>query len=323
MEKVISAIALAAVILGSYLPGAALAQTFPTKPVRMVVPFPPGGGTDITARMVSQKLQEIWGQSVVLDYKPGAGTVLGTDAVAKSNPDGYTTGIVITAYVINPGLRSDMPFDTIKDLSGVSMVTVTDLVIEATNSLPANNVAELIALAKRNPGKLTYATPGNGTAMHLAAELLKNMTGIDIVHVPYKGSAQAYPDVIAGRVSLQIDTLHASMGNIKAGKVKAIGITSLKRATSVPRTPTVAETIPGFSVMSISGIVVPRATPRDVVRKMSADINKALRAPDLVARLKQQDQEPSGTSPEEFDAFIRTEIDKWAKVIKSAGIKAD
>jgi tripartite-type tricarboxylate transporter receptor subunit TctC len=312
-----------ALVLAAALPVTALSQPFPTKPVRLVVPFPPGGATDIIARLVGQKLQEIWGQTVLIEYKPGGGTVVGTDFVAKSPPDGYTMGVVITAHVINPGLRTDLPYDTTKDLSGVSMVAVQHIALVATPGLEANTVPELIALAKKNPGKLTYATPGTGTAMHLAGELLKSQAGIDIVHVPYKGGAPAYPDVISGRVALQIDPMSASMPNIKAGKVKLLAITSPQRAPTVPDVPTVAETLPGFSVLSISGVVVPSATPREVVRKASADINRALAASDLVERMAQQGMEPSGNTPEQFDAFIRAEIEKWSKVVKASGAKLD
>jgi len=259
----------------------------------------------------------------VLDYKPGAGTIIGTDAVAKAAPDGYTMGMVITAHVLNPSVRSNLPYDTLKDLSGVSMVSVSHIVIVATKSLPANTISELIALAKKNPGKLNYATPGTGTAMHLAGELLNTMAGIDIVHVPYRGGAPAYPDVIAGRVELQIDPIFASMGNIETGQVKALAITSAARAASAPNIPTVAETLPGFNVQSIAGVVVPSATPRDIVNRINAAINQALQTPELRDRMQGVGMEPAPTTPEAFDQFIRSEIDKWADVVKASGMKVD
>ena len=321
MRGLVRAVTLLVAMLAAAAPVAA--QVFPTRPVRMVVPFPPGGATDIIARLLGQKLQEIWGQTVVMEYKPGGGTVVGTDFVAKSPPDGYTMGMVITAHVINPSMRSDLPYDTVKDLSGVSMAAVSHIALVATPSLEANTIPELITLAKREPGKLTYATPGTGTAMHLAGEMFKSLAGIDIVHVPYKGGSPAYPDVMSGRVPLQFDPMFASMPNVKAGKVKLLAITSPRRAPSAPDVATIAETLPGFSVMSISGIVVPSATPRDIVRKASADINRALQMTDLVERMGQVGMEPSGTTPEQFDAFIRAEIEKWATVVKASGAKLD
>ena len=302
-------------------PALARAQaTWPNRPVKLVVPFGAGGATDIIARLISQKLGELWGQSVLVDYKPGAGTVLGTDFVAKSAPDGYTMGMVITAHVINPSLRTSMPFDTLKDLSGVSLVAISHILLAATPSLEANNIRELIALAKKS--QLSYATPGTGTSMHLAGELLKTLAGIDMVHVPYKGGAAAYPDVIAGRVPLLFDPMFASMGHIKAGRMKAIAITSSERAASNPEIGTIAEAVPGFDVKSISGVVVPAATPRDIVRKASADIGRVLAMADVKNRMAEVGMEPAATAPEAFDAFIRREIERWAPVVKASGAKA-
>ena len=293
---------------------------WPNRPVKLVVPFGAGGATDIIARLISQKLGELWGQSVVVDYKPGAGTVLGTDFVAKSAPDGYTMGMVITAHVINPSLRSSMPFDTLKDLSGISLVAISHILLAATPSLEANNIRELIALAKKAP--LSYATPGTGTSMHLAGELLKTLAGIDMVHVPYKGGSAAYPDVIAGRVPLLFDPMFASMGHIKAGRMKAIAIASGERAASNPEIGTIAEAVPGFDVKSISGVVVPAATPRDIVRKASADIGRVLAMADVKNRMAEVGMEPAATSPDAFDTFIRREIERWAPVVKASGAKA-
>ncbi|MBL8379566.1 MAG: tripartite tricarboxylate transporter substrate binding protein [Burkholderiales bacterium] len=301
--------------------GATRAQgAYPNRPVRLVVPFGAGGATDIIARLVSQKLTELWGQSVVVDYKPGAGTVLGTDFVAKSAPDGYTLGMVITAHVINPSLRPTMPYDTLRDLSGVSLVAISHILLAATPGLEANNLRELIALAKSRP--LSYATPGTGTAMHLAGELFKTQTGLDLTHVPYRGGAAAYPDVIAGRVPLIFDPMFASMGHVRAGKLKAIAITSAERAASNPEIGTFAEAVPGFDVKSISGIVAPSATPREIVRKVSADVGRVLAMADVKSRMAEVGMEPSPATPEAFDAFIRREIERWAPVVRASGAKA-
>jgi len=298
----------------------AAAQSFPTKPVRLVVPFPPGGATDIIGRMVAAKMQEVWGQSVIVENKPGAGTVVGTDAVAKSAPDGYTLGMVVTAHVINPALRQSMPYDTLKDLAAVTQVSVQQLVVAAHPSLEANTIAELVALAKRNPGKLSYATPGSGTAMHLSVELLKTATGIDIVHVPYKGGAPAQQDVMGGRVPILLDVLYAAQPIINSGKVKVLAVLGPQRTTQYP---IVAETIPGVSALSIVGIVAPAGVPPNIVSKISADMAKAIRSSDLTERMTQMGMEPVGSTPAEFDALIRTEIEKWARVVKASGAKVD
>jgi len=300
---------------------AAAQQPFPNHPVTLIVPNAPGGAVDILARLLEKNLHELWKQPVIVTYKPGAGTVVGTDFVAKSAPDGHTIGIVITGHMINPSLRKNMPFDTLKDLSGVGLLATSPIVLTATSKLPANNVKELIALAKKQ--HLSYASPGSGSSMHLGAEMLKSEAGIDILHSPYKGSGGAYPDVIAGRVDLLVDPLFSSLPYIKAGQLKPIAIMSTKRSPIAPDVPTVAETLPGFDVESVFGAVVPAATPREVVHRISADMAKVLASPEVKERMAQIGLTPVGNTPEQFDAYIRAEIPKWAKVVKASGATAD
>jgi tripartite-type tricarboxylate transporter receptor subunit TctC len=319
MKNILRCLALAAALA----PLASSAQTFPSRPVRLMVPFPPGGATDIVGRLVAAKMQDVWGQPVVIENKPGAGTVVGTEYVAKSAPDGTTLGMVVTAYVINPSLRSDLPYNTLKDLTGVTQVSVQHLVMAAHPSLPANTIPELIALAKKEPGKLAYATPGSGTAMHLSVELLKTTAGIELIHVPYKGGAAAQQDVMSGRVPILMDVLYAVQPLIKSGKIKVLALLSPARAPESPEYPIVAESVPGVSALSLVGIVAPAATPRDLVNRISTDIARAVKASDLTERMKQQGMEPIGSTPEQFDALIRSEIEKWAKVVKASGAKVD
>jgi tripartite-type tricarboxylate transporter receptor subunit TctC len=297
-----------------------MAQSFPTKPVRLIVPFPPGGATDIIARLVAAKMQEVWGQTVLVENRPGAGTVVGTEVVAKAAPDGYTLGTVITAHVINPSLRANLPYDTLKDLASVTQVSVQHLVMAAHPGVEANNIAELVALAKKNPAQLTYATPGSGTAMHLSMELLKTSAGIDLVHVPYKGGAPAQQDVMGGRVPILMDVLYAVQPQINAGKLKVIALMSPKRISQYP---VVAETVPGVSSLSFVGIVAPAGTPKDLVNKISSDFARAIKSSDLTERMVQMGMEPVGSTPTEFEAYIRTEIDKWSRVVKVSGAKVD
>jgi tripartite-type tricarboxylate transporter receptor subunit TctC len=298
------------------------AQAFPTRPVRLIVPFPPGGATDIIGRLVAGKMQAVWGQPVVVENRPGAGTVVGTDLVAKSAPDGHTLGMVVTAHVINPSLRQNLPYDTLRDLAAVSHVSVQHLVIATHPAVEAGNLAELIALAKKSPGKLSYATPGSGTAMHLSVELLKTQAGIDLVHVPYKGGAPAQQDVMGGRVPILLDVLYAVQPLINAGKIKPIALLSPQRVSG-SSIPVVAETVPGVSALSIVGIVATGATPRDLVKRISDDLGKAIRSSDLTERMIQLGMEPVGSTPEQFDAMIREEIEKWARVVKASGAKVD
>ena len=304
------------------LPLAASAQApFPSRPVTIVVPNAPGGAIDILARLLEKNLSETWKQPVIVQYKPGAGTVMGTDFVAKSAPDGHTIGMVITGHMINPSLRRNMPFDTLKDLSGISLLATSPIVLTATPRLAAGNMKELIALAKKD--KLSYASPGSGSSMHLGAELLKTTAGIDILHTPYKGAGGAYPDVMAGRVDLLVDPLFSSLPHIKSGGLKPIAIMSAKRSPIAPEIPTIAETLPGFVVESVFGAVVPAATPRDVVHKISADVNKVLATPEVKQRMAEIGLTPVGNTPEQFDAYIRSEIPRWAQVVKASGATAD
>ena len=314
---------LAAALFGLSAPLAAQTPTFPSKPVTLIVPNAPGGAVDILARLLEQQLHEIWKQPVLVVYKAGAGTVIGTDFVAKAPADGLTVGLAVTSHVINPSLRKNMPFDTLKDLSGVMLLATSPIVISASPTLPANNLQELIALAKAQPGKLTYASPGSGSSMHLGGELLKSLAGIDMLHAPYKGSGGAYPDVFAGRVDLLIDPLFSSLPHIKAGKMKPIAVLGPKRSPIAPDIPAAMETVPGVVVESMFGTVVASGTPRDTVKKLNADLAQAVNSPEVKARMAAIGLTPTTNSPEAFDAFIRTEIDKWAKVVKASGATAD
>jgi len=316
IRKVLLALVLAA-------PGLALAQQFPSKTVTIVVPNPPGGSIDVMARVFADGLQKMWdGKAVIVEYKPGAGTMIGMDFVAKSDPDGHTIGMVVTPMVILPALRK-MPYDTLKDLAPVTMTGTSSIMIAGAPNMPAANLREVIELAKKNPGKMTYASPGAGSSMHLAGELLKQQAGIDILHVPFKGGAQAYPEVMSGRVELQLDPTFGINRHVQAGKMKGIAVTSSKRDPQAPSVQTVAETIPGFEVLSINGIVVAGKTPRPLVDRLNADFRKLLKQPDVAKRMQDFGIQVVGNSPDEFAAFIRAEIARWTKVAKAAGISLD
>jgi tripartite-type tricarboxylate transporter receptor subunit TctC len=299
------------------------AQTFPSRAVTLVVPNPPGGAIDILGRVFAQKLQEMWKVPVVVDNKAGGGTLIGMDYTAKSAPDGHTICMVVTPLVIFPAIREKMPYDTLKDLAPVTLTGIASIMIAASPSLEANNIPELIALAKKKPGKLTYASPGSGSSMHLAFELLKMEAGIDILHVPFKGGAQAYPEVMAGRIDLQLDPAYSIYRHVKGGKMKAIAVTSLKRDPASPEVPAISETIPGFNVVSMNGIVVAGGTPKALVQRLNADFRKLLADPEIARRLVEFGIEPTPNSPEEFEAFIRGEIARWTRVAKAASIKMD
>jgi tripartite-type tricarboxylate transporter receptor subunit TctC len=313
--------ALLALVLA--VPGLAGAQSFPTKTVSLVVPNPPGGSIDVMARVFADGLQKMWdGKPVIVEYKPGAGTMIGMDFVAKSDPDGHTIGMVVTPMVILPALRK-MPYDTLKDLAPVTMTGTSSIMIAGAPNMAAGNLREVIELAKKNPGKMTYASPGAGSSMHLAGELLKQQAGIDILHVPFKGGAQAYPEVMSGRVELQLDPTFGINRHVQAGKMKGIAVTSSKRDPQAPDVQAVAETIPGFEVLSINGIVVAGKTPRALVDRLNADFRKLLAQPDVAKRMQDFGITVVGNSPDEFGKFIRDEIERWTKVAKTANISLD
>jgi tripartite-type tricarboxylate transporter receptor subunit TctC len=301
---------------------AAGAQEFPSKPVSIIVPNPPGGSIDVMARVFAQGLQDMWGKPVIVEYKPGAGTMLGMEYVAKSAPDGHTIGMVVTPMVILPALRK-MPYDTLKDLAPVTMTGTSSIMIAASPTLAAKNLHEVIELAKKSPGKLTYASPGAGSSMHLAGELLKQEAGIDMLHVPFKGGAQAYPELMAGRIDLQLDPTFGIYRYVQQGRMNAIAVTSAKRDPQAPDVQTVAETIPGFEVLSMNGVVVAGGTPPALVNRLNADFRKLLARPDVAKRMQEFGIQVVGNSPEQFGEFIRKEIARWTKVARAANITLD
>jgi tripartite-type tricarboxylate transporter receptor subunit TctC len=313
----------AAMLLAPTFVAAQAVEAWPDKPVKLIVPFPPGGPTDTVARIISTGLQTLWKQPVVVDYKPGAGTTLGTNLVAKSTADGYTLGMAITALTINPSLQPNLPYDTKKDLVGVSQVAQAHFGLFAHPSQPFNNMQELIAYAKKNPNALSYATPGTGTGTHLAGEMLASMAGIRLLHIPYKGSAPAQQDMIGGRVPLLFDVLFSSMPFVKDNRMKVIALSSPKRAASSPEIPLIAETVPGFSAVSAIGIIGPAGMPPALLQKLSADIGQVVRSAEVVSRMQQLGMEPVGSTSDQYTTQIRQDIDKWAAIVKSAGIKLD
>jgi tripartite-type tricarboxylate transporter receptor subunit TctC len=304
--------------------GFADAQSYPAKPVRMLVPFPPGGGTDYTARLISQKLTEIWGQQVIVDNRPGASTTIASEIVAKAPADGYTLIMGSTNHTINPSLYPRIPYDTIKDFAPVTVAVTASYVLVVHPSLPAKTVKELIALARTRPGEINYASSGSSGPQHIAGELFKLMAKVDITHVPYKGGGPAVVALLGGHVQAQFSTPVSALPHVRTGKLRALGVTSLKRSDAIPEVPTISEAaLPGYEAVTWWGILAPARTPREIVDKIHADTVKALQMPDTLDKLAREGVNPAGTTPEQFATMIQVEMVKMGKIVKAANMKID
>jgi tripartite-type tricarboxylate transporter receptor subunit TctC len=300
------------------------AETWPSKPIRIVVPYPPGGFTDVTARLVAQKLQERLGVVVTVDNRPGANGIIGTDAIAKATPDGTTFGVVIAAYAANTTLYPKLPYDPRKDLAAVSLIGISPLIAAVNNDAPFKTARELVDYAKAHPGKVSFASSGNGSAAHLTTELLKAQTGTYMVHIPYRGAAAALTDLMGGQVSLFFDAASGLINPGKTGKVRLIGVASDKRLPAAPDVPTFIEQgLANFIGSTWAGVLAPAGTPKDVVKRVSDEVARIVRMDDVRARLEGMGTVPVGNTPEEFERFIAAETTKWGDVIRRAKVTAD
>ena len=315
----------ATLAVATVAPAIAAGETYPSKPIRLVVPFPAGGPLDAVARAIGEKLTDAWRQPVVIDNRPGAGGNIGADLVAKSAPDGYTIlEGALSTHAVNVSLYSKMPYDPIRDFAPITLVAVTPNVLVVNPTLPVSSVADLIAYARAHPGKLSFGSGSNGSAGHLAGEAFKKEAGVDMVHVPYKGGAPAMQALLAGDTQLMFDNLANSTPQLKSGKIKALAVTTAKRSALAPELPTLAETgLPGFDIYTWWGFMAPAGTPKEIVAKWSAEVARLLATAEMKAFFARQGAEPAPSSPEEFAALIRREIPKYAKIIRDSGAKVD
>ncbi len=306
------------------LASVALAQPYPSKPVRIIVNFPAGGVADIYARILGGKVQEAWGQPVVVENRTGGGGNIGADAVAKSAPDGYTLNMsAIGPHAVNVTLFSKMPYDPVKDFAAIALVLEAEGLLVVHPSLPANNIAELIAYARANPGKLTFASAGPGTASHLAGELFKTMAKVDMLHIPYKGNVPAITDLLAGQTSLLFATMPTVLPHAKAGKLRALATLGAERSAATPELPTIGETLKGFEVNNWIGLFAPAGTPPDIVKRWNAEVMRVMRSAEIQARLPVDGARFTPNTPEQFSAFVKSEITKWAPIVKASGARVD
>jgi tripartite-type tricarboxylate transporter receptor subunit TctC len=316
-------LAAAALAVPSIVVSRAFGAEWPARPVRVVVPFTPGGSTDITARLISNRLQEVWGQSVVVENKPGAGGNIAADMVAHSDPDGYTVFIVGPGMATNPFLYPSLSYDPVADFAPVTMLITQPNLMCVPNSSPAKSVAEFIAYCNDNRGKVTFASSGNGTTLHLSGELFKRMARVEMIHIPYRGGAPAINDLIPGRVDVIFDNMPSILSHVRAGSLRGLAVTTKDRVGVVPDIPTVGETVPGFDVFSWFGFFVPAKTPPDIIAKINADTNAALVYPSVKSRFEDLGAVPKGSTQAELAAFLKSETDKWGPVIKEARIKVE
>ena len=304
--------------------GTATAQEYPLKPIRMVVPYAPGGNADIQARIFGQKLVEALGQQVIIDNRAGAGGVIGTDVVAKAPPDGYTLAFVAVGHAINPGIYPKLPFDSVRDFAYVGLVSSAPNLVVVTNALPAKTVKQLVALARTRPGQMSFGSAGNGSPGHLSGALLNTLTGIDIVHIPYKGTAQALTDLISGQIQVMYPTLTSVMPHVKAGKMRALAVTTRNRSPLAPDLPTVIESgVPGYETTQWNGILAPAGTPAAIVTRLNGALVRIGQSPDVRERLSALGVDPTPSTPDDFSRFVAAEIIKWGKVIKASGAKVE
>ena len=316
----ILALTLLAALAGA---GPAFAADYPVRPVKWIVPYPPGGTTDVLARIIAVWLTEKMGQAFVIENKPGGGNNIGVEAVVTAPPDGYTMLLVNPANGINATLYKNLPFDFIRDIAPVAGLVRTPNVMEVTNSFPARTVPEFIAYCKANPGKINMASSSSGTSVHLSGELFKSMTGCDMLHVPFKGAGPALAELIAGQVHVIFDNLPSSIGHIKGGRIRALAVTSAEREPSLPGLPTVAETVPGYEATAWFGIGMPKGTPAEIIAKVNAETNRALADPKMQARLAELGGKPIMGTPADFGKVIAAETAKWAKVVIASGAKVE
>lgn len=302
----------------------AAAAEYPVRPIRFIVPYGGGSGPDITARLFATELSKQIGQQIVVDNRPGASGSIGTEMIARAAPDGYTIGFGgISTFAINPGVLARLPYDPDKDLVKVVQTYFNPGVLAVTLSLPVSSAKELIDYARKNPGKLSFGSSGNGTSSHLSGELLKLMTGTQMVHVPYKTPEQGITDTIGGRLPVMFNNIGPMLPHVKAGRIRGLGVTSLKRSPAIPELPAIAETVPGFEVIVWGGVVLPAGAPKAIVARLNAEINKVLAAPALKEKYAAIGYELVGGTPAQFDAFVKKEIAKWAEVVKRSGLKVE